>query len=146
MSALKNIQYFIHKHYEVIKLGLLSIIIFIGVLTLISISASDARRADYEAKQDALRSRQLAQQNAEISRTQKEQHDAQDRRMACFFNLFVDYTNHRKPITEEDVNRCEITPSAEAEPFVQSAPRVPTPTPSTPVPDAPGKSDGKRNN
>lgn len=142
MSLLKDIQYFVHKYYEPIKLVLLTILLGITALTLMSVYAADARQAERDRVQAEERSRDLVAQNKAISAALQAQHDHQDERQACFFNLFISYTNTREPITEEDATFCQVMPDTSLDTSDPQPTTSPTtqPQPTAPVqPTKPGK-------
>lgn len=114
MSRFKT---YVREHYTIITMTIITVSIAGSLIMLTMLWASAAQQlANSKHEIELLKS--VAQ---EISRDQQSQHDNQDGRKACFFNLFVIYTNHRTPITHEDAEACRVFPSAKE---VSSAPET----------------------
>lgn len=109
---------FVRTHYTGLMLGIIVLSVAGSLVMLAFLSASLQQQVVRSNEQIEL----LKGVAQEISKDQQKQHDHQDRRQACFFNLFVTYTQNapRQPITKEDADRCRV---GDAQPVV-SEPRA----------------------
>lgn len=95
---------FFRVHYTSLMLAIIVLSVAGSLVMLAFLSASLNQQVIKSNEQIRL----LKGVAEEISKDQQRQHDHQDERAACFFNLFVTYTDSRKPITQEEADKCRV--------------------------------------
>lgn len=98
MKHLKDFQYWIHKHYDLIKLILLGTILGLGVMTIINLQNAETQRNqnDKQFSKDiiavARENQSIAKQNRSYTR--------------CIAEVFAKYTRDQLPITNLNLDTC----------------------------------------
>lgn len=126
MNKVKN---YIRTNYTPL---MVSIIVLSNLGSLLLLNLQNTRIEDQSAR--------LEDQNTaiisiakEFSETSQEQHDKQDERQACFFNVFVSYIETHEPIDRANLDSCSVVTERAQESNPTTLPQRVTVQPATPT-------------
>lgn len=119
MNRIKTVT---RTHYTALMLS----IIVLSVSGSLILLAFQSAQLNIQAERSAEQIKLLKGIAEEVRKDQQKQHNYQDVRQACFFSLFVTFTNNnpRQPITQDDVDRCRVGADAEISASPVQAPQT----------------------